>query len=569
MLHTSRVAAHAGSLLPAFLLWAAPALALNGSSSTPAPNDCTVPGDIAFVSDDGPCEEGSVIANGGNCTARCLPGYESNEASLDCTDGVLTPATFVCSEKSCPIPYVPYADKVYGACGPQIHDDKLVSGRSICVPSCMEGYVPSQRRMRCDKGVLTPPGFICSKLCRPFCSGLRVVYGQSRGMAALAQALFSHIPCSSFKPWVVEETLARADFLVFSGADIVGQPDGILLDKGLAGVAVFVDGGCAEIALRGQPLPYLAGLEERVLYVGADRISGLIYGESLVMPPGAVSQLATRQGLRSWKDGENDLKVLLAPHRPESTWPPKTKFLVYAVDECHTIAERFFDRIVEEYSHMGKIECLARCCGSHPELIIARPHCGTTYLGWCTDNYRNNLTAILEPYRFALIFEEAANGMFRCSRHVGGVGACLPGAGFPGTRGISLFDALAAGAIPVYRGPDEALAVVDQRAVVYTSGQRLLDEIWMAFKKMLSSPEMERVARSAPALPTKSAQRWFNLSAQMRGEPGELSTEATILAGRLMAGSTHGRCIHWAEGFTPNSEAGHCERGAPFGACIA
>merc|ERR1712232_552463 len=99
--------------------------------------------------------------------------------------------------------------------------------------------------------------------------------------------------------------------------------------------------------------------------------------------------------------------------------------------------------------HLGtSVVALGRCHGSHPETVPA--HCAAA--GGCTQLLGFDVTTALQPFRFAMAFEPPANHPARCHMHVGGSGTAFP--------------ALAAGAIPVYHGPNGAPEVFNREAVV-------------------------------------------------------------------------------------------------------
>ena len=56
------------------------------------------------VSAAGACVQGTKILSGSACTTRCTTGYVASVASLSCSFGAFTPATFTCNLAPAPAP---------------------------------------------------------------------------------------------------------------------------------------------------------------------------------------------------------------------------------------------------------------------------------------------------------------------------------------------------------------------------------------------------------------------------------------------------------------------------------
>merc|ERR1719482_1760321 len=102
-----------------------------------------------------------------------------------------------------------------------------------------------------------------------------------------------------------------------------------------------------------------------------------------------------------------------------------------------------------------------------------------------------------------MAFEPPANHPARCHMHVGGSGTAFP--------------ALAAGAIPVYHGPNGAPEVFNREAVVIVDAYTSLREGLMRLRAAASDAQLETRYATAPALTAYGSQRWFAWAAAMQG----------------------------------------------------
>lgn len=431
--------------------------------------ECPAPSGVANA-DDAACLEGRArLPEGSSCTAKCLRGFSPSVASANCTeDGQLEPPTFA------------------------------------CIDSCT-GVGPLPRNKTCE-------ACWCDDA---RCGHLLVLY--TPGAALVARALLGHLTCTDFRPWHFGEVLARADILVATPEDLGSLRVGMLQTQGFTGAIVLVDVGCdlqeaaklpekellrrlflegvappaapgvLEALLQDLRVPAGVGLPDgeasglaaaapelferagrppsvppalrcwdsrRTMYVGADRAAAAAYAAALELPPGALAVL------RRAASGDLDGQLAALRAAPPVPHPSvrREKLLAYLADECLPEAEAFFDLAVGALAGLGlgAVEALGACCGSHPE---ARPS------GWTAGAQLRaahlDRAAALAPYRFALAFEASANSGDRCPRHVGG---------------SVVLEALAAGTVPVYRGPLEAWAVINEAAVLVLRRSMSLQE---------------------------------------------------------------------------------------------
>eukprot|EP00929_Paragymnodinium_shiwhaense_P106538 TRINITY_DN719_c6_g1_i1.p1 TRINITY_DN719_c6_g1~~TRINITY_DN719_c6_g1_i1.p1 ORF type:complete len:3765 (+),score=982.43 TRINITY_DN719_c6_g1_i1:72-11366(+) len=140
-------------------------LLCNGSQLEPrkyacVPNTCGEPkfaagGAIEHQAAEGPCTEGATIASGGQCTARCEPGYHPSRDVLHCLAGLLTPAQFVCESDACHAPEDISHVAAAGACleGSSVEE--------VCTAQCAPNYSPSVKSLKCQGGQLEPATFEC------------------------------------------------------------------------------------------------------------------------------------------------------------------------------------------------------------------------------------------------------------------------------------------------------------------------------------------------------------------------------------------------------------------------
>jgi len=310
---------------------------------------------------------------------------------------------------------------------------------------------------------------------------------------------------------------------VVTPGDFDTLPNTILMQSGFRGAVALVDMGCGKARH-----PALQCWQSRTFYIGADRVAGLLHSAAyLEMPPGAVHLLARHgDGLFSAAPLSVPLARLRAPQRPARN--KKTKLLAYISDVCSPAAERFFDLAVDALRGMGTVEALGRCHGSHPETVPAL--CG----GPC-EAARQNVTAALEPFRFAMAFEESAESTDRCPQHVGGM----------------VLDALIAGAIPVYRGPDEALSILNRDALVFVAPFRPLEEGLAKMRLAMLDTQGSLAIASTPALQATPAHRWFMWDDALLGHRTKLAADAVRLVQPVLKGAPHWRCAEHALARTP------------------
>lgn len=119
---------------------------------------CNAPVDVGNVSAVSPCVEGSTLASGTSCTPQCAAGYTSLTASLGCSRGKLTPASFSCFEAPCAAP-----SGIVNAPSACSGLASVASGEK-CVAQCKPGYVPSEEHLRCSKGTFSPASFVCLEI---------------------------------------------------------------------------------------------------------------------------------------------------------------------------------------------------------------------------------------------------------------------------------------------------------------------------------------------------------------------------------------------------------------------
>jgi hypothetical protein len=247
-----------------------------------------------------------------------------------------------------------------------------------------------------------------------------------------------------------------------------------------------------------------------------------------------------RRGLQP----EDSLLVSLrARSRPIDVSASKSKLLAYISDECSPDEELFFDLAVEALQGYGIIEALGRCHGSHPELIPS--HCG----GPC-EAARQNPAEALKPFRFSLSFDASSSSNSHCPMHVS----------------HRAFDALIAGAIPVYRGPDAAFAVLDRSAIVHVPTHSSLQEGVTVLVRAALDEALTAKMMAAPALPLDASHRWFMWDEALRGEHTMFSQDTHKLVAPLLRGAPHWRCAEHALLRTPVCT--HDSEKAP-GECIA
>eukprot|EP00930_Biecheleria_cincta_P009455 TRINITY_DN1111_c0_g1_i1.p1 TRINITY_DN1111_c0_g1~~TRINITY_DN1111_c0_g1_i1.p1 ORF type:complete len:3256 (+),score=479.82 TRINITY_DN1111_c0_g1_i1:1251-9770(+) len=118
---------------------------------------CQAPSNVLLAAST-PCAEGpGLIAAGSKCTPSCQAGHVATlSTALQCSGGVLSPATFTCIEASCSAP----ADVIHAA-SPSCSGVGVVKSGEDCVPQCRSGYVPSQQSLSCRRGQLSPTSFEC------------------------------------------------------------------------------------------------------------------------------------------------------------------------------------------------------------------------------------------------------------------------------------------------------------------------------------------------------------------------------------------------------------------------
>lgn len=264
--------------------------------------------------------------------------------------------------------------------------------------------------------------------------------------------------------------------------------------------------------------------------MGADRLVARAYGAFLEVPPGAFTLEA--------KSDEDITSYLFALRtRPLAQVGIKSKLLAYLADECVPQAERFFDLAVEALYGLGTVEALGRCHGNHPETVPSS--CG----GNCR-RATSNITAMLEPFQFALAFEASAGSVQRCPLHIG----------------TGVLHALLAGAVPVFQGPDMTLTVFDRSALILAPPQRPLVEPLDTLRAAARSPEATSQMAATPALQSVAGQYWFSWDrTAFQGERTNLADRALALIAPFLQGSPSRRCAAHARARSPVCQPGVAE----------
>eukprot|EP00930_Biecheleria_cincta_P030294 TRINITY_DN20988_c0_g1_i1.p1 TRINITY_DN20988_c0_g1~~TRINITY_DN20988_c0_g1_i1.p1 ORF type:complete len:974 (-),score=82.64 TRINITY_DN20988_c0_g1_i1:159-2993(-) len=130
---------------------------LNPSTFTCVGMNCTEPEGVEFGAEEENetnCVNGSLVAHGSSCHVRCAHGYELTTDSprvLDCYGGVLTPSTFECQGKSCPVSQMSLIERVHSR-SPCSYNFKEFGHGYVCLPQCQEGWHPNVSRIKCDRG---------------------------------------------------------------------------------------------------------------------------------------------------------------------------------------------------------------------------------------------------------------------------------------------------------------------------------------------------------------------------------------------------------------------------------
>ena len=101
----------------------------------------------------------SHVASGSDCTATCVVGHEPSETKLSCYAGVFSPARFTCDPSPCSIPQV--SNKAGSGCV-GVPTASITSG-ATCTPHCIGGYSPSEKKLTCEAGMLSPATFECTR----------------------------------------------------------------------------------------------------------------------------------------------------------------------------------------------------------------------------------------------------------------------------------------------------------------------------------------------------------------------------------------------------------------------
>jgi len=350
-------------------------------------------------------------------------------------------------------------------------------------------------------------------------------------------------------------SLARADVLVAAPGDFAGAGETVLRDSGFRGVVVLVDDRCgpgdtsslyvqeleARIRYAGSlPMADSSGSslrsllsqlgtgstevlalkcwEDRTLYVGADRSAAAAYAGMLEVPPGAFGILAEAS---DDKDLSATMNALLQGQL--AVGPAKTKLLAYLADTCLPEAETFFDMAGEVLQGLGVIEALGRCHGTHPNKRPVR--CGNAACSARTA--WKGAVAELRSFRFAMAFDASADHPIRCFKHIGAYG---------------LFEALAAGTVPVYRGPFGTDEVLNQAAFIYLPAWLSLREGVLMLRSAATDAAAEASMVSAQAILGSSSERWFSWVNALAGLPTVLATDVLAHIARLGEGSPHLDC---------------------------
>ena len=132
------------------------AAVLSPASFTCEPDPCPSPSWIFGVHLGG-CQEGNLIASGGNCTPACEAGRTASEQALQCSLGILTPLNFTCDEDPCHAP----TNITHAAHAVHCAEGSLIRPGEVCTPQCAEGYEPSVPTLPCRLGGLRPATYLC------------------------------------------------------------------------------------------------------------------------------------------------------------------------------------------------------------------------------------------------------------------------------------------------------------------------------------------------------------------------------------------------------------------------
>ncbi|OLQ05490.1 hypothetical protein AK812_SmicGene11322 [Symbiodinium microadriaticum] len=111
-----------------------------------------------FTCEPDPNQEGSgcVGVPAKSLGVQCKEGYHPSDATLSCSAGALTPASWSCLEDPCTPP-----TKIANA--PELtcrQGNSIVSGTG-CTTLCNEGYSPNHKSLFCHLGNFEPPTYVC------------------------------------------------------------------------------------------------------------------------------------------------------------------------------------------------------------------------------------------------------------------------------------------------------------------------------------------------------------------------------------------------------------------------
>lgn len=509
--------------------------------------DCALPDQdsIQFAADEfcaGKSNSTTHISHGDVCNVQCQRGYIPSAVALHCSSGALSPPNVSCLPKPilCDVPSG-IENSAEEPCV-EVPQTEHIRHRGACTTQCLPDYMPSARYLNCSLGTLAPASFACipcaqvnflladnpvlqpglggglisapeDMWCYYTCGRVRVKSADNDGLDLIAKGLFRHLPCAEFSGWLEGEVLAGTDLLVATASSFDRLPDTVLADNGFRGIVVLVDFGCGDLSVVAHPA--LRCWVDRVMYVGADRLAATAYATFLEVPPGALKLMG-----RHDRNLQTQLSRLRISER--QTRLTKTKFLAYRADECIPEEEKLFDLIYERLRGFGAVEALGRCHGSHPEAAVS-PCNGACATG--DESFR--------PFRFVLAVEPSAASQRRCPRSVN----------------ITVLDALIADAVPLYRGPDEAGAVLNDRAVISVPPWDLVESGLGLLRAAAAAeggsvlPSEDSLAQAAP-LQNDARTDWFAWDKALRSEQTSLAAKAIALLTPIMKGSPAWRC--WA-----------------------
>ncbi|CAJ1450068.1 unnamed protein product [Effrenium voratum] len=104
-----------------------------------------------------PCAEGDFILEDQACTAQCQEGFVPSSERLLCHQEALVPSTFECLP-GCSLTDLPRG----GSC---LEGTQDVAHGTACTTQCGSGYGPNVAQLLCQRGILSPPTFLCELFC--------------------------------------------------------------------------------------------------------------------------------------------------------------------------------------------------------------------------------------------------------------------------------------------------------------------------------------------------------------------------------------------------------------------